>query len=1222
MSSLGNQALQRLMSGEPRPPEAPGRPGLTVGAANDPAERQADEAAASVLSGRRPSLGAGPPAAPRKCPTCGDAGSCPSCRAAGGDGAAPASVARVLGATGQPLDRSTAAFFGGRFGRDFSGVRVHDDEAAHASAKALRARAYTVGGDIAFARGRYAPGEPAGRRLIAHELAHVAQPGDAGVLRRAPDGGPDASSKAGDANEKNTCDPSDPDTKNASDASDADAGPGTDAKGTDDEGPQHGAVAAAAPDASAHDWPKTDNTVSVGGLELSENPAQLENVCWRLIAEGCPSVGVSPGLNAPYEFEARMSTEGFEAPDGGAGAEDDTPYKQYRTFRDVLLNPFLEAAAKTTEASKAMVADFGERARDNALTLLQKNREQAKAELIRYGIVITEPGTGEGAEADYVPPLSMDKDSPGAAGMQKAAKLLLKRRNDVDAKVSEQMEHVHVVVGQGDDDDYTYTDDEYDVIGKEIERLTQTYNDSRAVLSAMFPVLAAFSELGESKGDLETIADTPPGQEIADLVGGKIQETLGNIDKSERGLDPAHDDVNVWTLAPIVGLTKAQLGAAANPVLNSLVDEKIHDEQPGPLAAICLLVLNIAAIVLAAPTGGLSLVVAAGVNVAVTVSHIQEYQMKKALVGSAFDKANALSQDDPSLFWLAFEIVGTALDIGTAVSALKTVGPLAKAALAAKEGKEADEAIEALKIGAQKAGGGQGAELAEDVVKQVIAMRKGGAAALGELSEEGQLVGEIAEGAKIEQASEIGEALEAGGGKIHLTKTGYVYSCASPCTELGAKYAEIFAKDEGLKASLDAIQSSAKDAKALEDAGKFAEAEKLALEVKQQAAELERTIKATYPSAESVLNEAAEAAKAEAVVKLAVEDAGHTAPKLLSAGRVAAATQKLAGKFPVLGKLSQGAVERIVRAGFAAAESGGGLRAAKTWASAVRGQLLEELAAVRVRNLIGSAEGRVALGLDEEAEDLMFVEGSRIRDAEGAQLTDGLIVRRVKDRVEIVGVVESKAGQFSAGKLAEGLTGLKRMPARDLVEGVSHAGLARRLEQIDPSLTGQLTGKAVGELDTAARASLRERLLAAIDKLPAADLKPLKAAMQAGEGQVSLDVERLMSDDYGVERMMSSQDRTVELQLLDGQGGSTRVTAELPTRPKFFGATPKGVTTADIAKTLKAEGFTFSNLDLGELGMSRDELNALAKSLVDELGADLEAAAADAAQAPPPVSTP
>jgi hypothetical protein len=88
---------------------------------------------------------------------------------------APAAVHQVLRAAGQPLDAATRAFFEPRYHHDFSRVRIHADRDADASARALGAAAYTVGSQIAFARGRYRPSTGEGRRLLAHELAHVAQ---------------------------------------------------------------------------------------------------------------------------------------------------------------------------------------------------------------------------------------------------------------------------------------------------------------------------------------------------------------------------------------------------------------------------------------------------------------------------------------------------------------------------------------------------------------------------------------------------------------------------------------------------------------------------------------------------------------------------------------------------------------------------------------------------------------------------------------------------------------------------------------------------------------------------------------------------------------------------------------------------------------------------------------------------------------------------------------
>jgi hypothetical protein len=88
---------------------------------------------------------------------------------------APSGVKRVLESPGQTLDPAARSAMEPLFGHDFGKVRVHADSDADASARSLNAVAFTVGHDIAFARGWYQPGTLAGRAVLAHELAHVIQ---------------------------------------------------------------------------------------------------------------------------------------------------------------------------------------------------------------------------------------------------------------------------------------------------------------------------------------------------------------------------------------------------------------------------------------------------------------------------------------------------------------------------------------------------------------------------------------------------------------------------------------------------------------------------------------------------------------------------------------------------------------------------------------------------------------------------------------------------------------------------------------------------------------------------------------------------------------------------------------------------------------------------------------------------------------------------------------
>jgi hypothetical protein len=102
----------------------------------------------------------------------------------------PASVHQTLSRGGAPLEASTRSFMEARFGHDFSRVRVHTDDQASESARAVHADAYTVGRDIAFRSGLYAPSSTQGRALLAHELAHVVQQSSGAALPQGIDAGP------------------------------------------------------------------------------------------------------------------------------------------------------------------------------------------------------------------------------------------------------------------------------------------------------------------------------------------------------------------------------------------------------------------------------------------------------------------------------------------------------------------------------------------------------------------------------------------------------------------------------------------------------------------------------------------------------------------------------------------------------------------------------------------------------------------------------------------------------------------------------------------------------------------------------------------------------------------------------------------------------------------------------------------------------------------------
>jgi Domain of unknown function (DUF4157) len=184
---------------------------LAIGAVNDPLESEADAMADRVMrtaSINAPSANSQTPALRRKCSSGGSRDKCKDeekgtlQRKAAGTVTpteAPPIVHDVLRTPGHPLDGETRSFMETRFDHDFSQVRIHADSMAAHSAVEVHARAYTVGRDVVFAAGQFAPSTAQGRTLLAHELAHVTQQSSGAappILARAHDPHQPGSSRA------------------------------------------------------------------------------------------------------------------------------------------------------------------------------------------------------------------------------------------------------------------------------------------------------------------------------------------------------------------------------------------------------------------------------------------------------------------------------------------------------------------------------------------------------------------------------------------------------------------------------------------------------------------------------------------------------------------------------------------------------------------------------------------------------------------------------------------------------------------------------------------------------------------------------------------------------------------------------------------------------------------------------------------------------------------
>lgn len=168
---LGNHGLRRLLQAK-----------LEISRPDDPLEREADQVADAVMRMQdeeeellqRTALPEEEEPLQRQADDVGGGGQLSSHLE---------EAIHQLHGRGNPLSEPVRSFMEPRFGADFGAVRVHSDSTAHDLARAVNAKAFTVGRDVVFGSGHYAPETEGGKHLLSHELTHVVQQGAAPTRR-------------------------------------------------------------------------------------------------------------------------------------------------------------------------------------------------------------------------------------------------------------------------------------------------------------------------------------------------------------------------------------------------------------------------------------------------------------------------------------------------------------------------------------------------------------------------------------------------------------------------------------------------------------------------------------------------------------------------------------------------------------------------------------------------------------------------------------------------------------------------------------------------------------------------------------------------------------------------------------------------------------------------------------------------------------------------------
>jgi hypothetical protein len=545
----------------------------------------------------------------------------------------------------------------------------------------------------------------------------------------------------------------------------------------------------------------SDASLVFEGKTISQVPEQMRAMLDKIAAQS--------GLKGAREFADRLNAVPGR-PDLFAKWFSGRDSRAVNAAIDVVMKQMTQLEAD----ARAFLEKFEPAAKDKTRALLKESKKRIEDEMQRYGIssktVSAYTPLGQFLFGDKkIVQYSMEKNTASTL-MAAAAGELVPMRQNLEGLIKKRRSLEQAVYG-GDTAGpigaprFTVPEDkqaEWDELGKQIEEARRELNVAQTQREGLYPVLAAYKEEGEA--NTRALASVAKGADTAEgknQVVATVTEKLQNIQKVEEGLGSGQ--VKVWKSKTIIEGTKAEL--QATPVERRVVDDRAAEIASDEfwsnllIGAVAIALGLIAAI----PTGGMSLAGAAAVTTAGAASAglsvyqaaqtYREYMLAQAESGSDLDKAKAISAEDPSLIWLALDIVAAGLDIKGALNLFKALSvPVRRALLVrtataevtavAKEGGEVAEEVVALKAALEATGNAKLTSkvmarvgTAVDASKPTIeALEKSAKAQYKALSDAGRLaeIGDVSEEVFVKQivSGARGQVITAGEAGIRRTQ--------------------------------------------------------------------------------------------------------------------------------------------------------------------------------------------------------------------------------------------------------------------------------------------------------------------------------------------------------------------------------------------------------------------------------------------------------------------
>ncbi len=364
------------------------------------------------------------------------------------------------------------------------------------------------------------------------------------------------------------------------------------------------------------------------------------------------------------------------------------------TLRERIRSVLVTQLATIARDNAAFKTDFETEALRVAYALLDDSEARVTSEMQRYGMSADRQLGLSGATADNARHETKE--------MQQAATQLLASARVLEAATT-QAGAARVpssLVGEQQLDG--------DAADAELKRVEYNHAQLRVTLEAEFPALARY----QSTEALEEVTRKQFGTK---QMAWDLDENLINIANTRKAL--ANKKLSVLRLPQVVQLVREAKLVVPGSMRDRVVRDAVADAAPSMLAAIAISVVSIGLGILAAVgTGGTLAPAAASVvlDTYLTYKSIQDYRVASAATGTDPDRARALSQGEPSMFWLAFEIVSNGIVGAAATRAFRAIASARRAALAARDAQAVlDQLREVRRLA-------RAARLSEDAEKKLV----------------------------------------------------------------------------------------------------------------------------------------------------------------------------------------------------------------------------------------------------------------------------------------------------------------------------------------------------------------------------------------------------------------------------------------------------------------------------------------------------------------------